>query len=389
MMKGNSMRTIGQALDANKGIGPGFDFLRVFLAFGVVAWHSVALTTGVVESAASEPYWPFVYAIVPTFFALSGFLVTGSALRLPVGQFVLSRVLRIVPALFVDTAVSILIFGTIFTTLPVWDYLTNLQTIKYWLNIVGEIHFVLPGVFKDHPVPVVNGSLWTIRPELGCYLVMTLLIATGLVRKWQIVAISAFLVWLASLLASHVTFEFPGKYQLIYNSRLVVFFLMGSLIYSLRYKIPDFVGIACVGLCFILFSCLFPGDAISGSKWYLLMAVPILSYLIVWLGMRNIPQLPVFDRGDYSYGIYLYGFPVQQAVISITGTRSPILEFAMCIVPITMLAMFSWHVVEKPTLKLRKRFSLAAKIDAQREEIARGSEMPPPEVVAPTTGLNS
>ncbi|THD63258.1 acyltransferase [Phenylobacterium sp.] len=371
------MLTIGQKLDANKGIGPGFDFLRVFLAFSVIAWHSIALTSGSAESAADKPYWAFVYAIVPTFFALSGFLVTGSALRLPVGQFVLSRVLRIVPALFVDTAVSILIFGTIFTTLPVLDYLTNPATLKYWLNIVGEIHFFLPGVFEDHPITAVNGSLWTIRPELGCYVVMTVLIATGLARRWQVVALSAFFVWLASLVGQESHMEFIGKHQIVDNSRLVVFFLMGSLAYLLRHRIPSSRWLALIALAFIVTSTAFgSGAVLVGSKWYLLAAAPVLTYLIVWLGLQVLPRLPIFDRGDYSYGVYLYGFPVQQTVIELTGIHIAWANFALTFIPVTLLAMFSWHVVEKPTLKLRKRFSLAAKIETQREAAAHSSVHP-------------
>lgn len=108
------MKTIGEALDANKGVGPGFDFMRLFLAFAVIAWHSVPITQGSAEALKTEPWWILVYAVVPVFFALSGFLVTGSALRLSVGPFVASRALRILPALFVDTAISILLYCPLF-----------------------------------------------------------------------------------------------------------------------------------------------------------------------------------------------------------------------------------------------------------------------------------
>jgi len=88
-----SLKTIGERLDECKGIGPGFDFIRVALAFGVIAWHSVRLARGLAEQLSMPVFWLLVYSIVPVFFGVSGFLVTGSALRLPVGQFVASRVL--------------------------------------------------------------------------------------------------------------------------------------------------------------------------------------------------------------------------------------------------------------------------------------------------------
>lgn len=365
------MQSIGDRLDANKGIGPGFDLLRVVLAFGVIAWHSIALCYDAAETLKTASYWILVYAVVPVFFALSGFLVTGSALRLPLGQFALSRVLRIVPALAVDTAVSVLIFGTIFTTLPVLVYLTHPETLHYWLNIVGEIHFYLPGVFKDHVVPAVNGSLWTIRPELACYVLMGGLIATGLVKRWEFVALGAAGVWAVSLIGQNIPVDYPGRYQITGDtSKLVIFFLVGSLFFLLRHKIPSSRWIAGAAVLFMILSAVFGSSELSSNRWYMLVACPLLTYLIVWLGTHPLPQLPLFNRGDYSYGIYLYGFPVQQAIIALTGTDQPWQVFVYTLVPVTLLAMMSWHFVEKPTLKLRRAFSFAAKIEEQRKESA-------------------
>jgi XapX domain-containing protein len=369
------MQTIGSRLDANKGIGPGFDLIRVVLAFGVIAWHCIPLTAGSTEALNTARYWILVYALVPTFFAVSGFLVTGSAMRLPLGQFAASRILRIVPALAVDTAVSVLIFGTLFTTLPVLAFLLHHDTQVYWLNIVGEIHFHLPGVFEDHPNTAVNGSLWTIRPELACYIMMGILIATGLVKRWPVVAAAAVILWAVSYLGQQVTMDYIGKYFVTSDhTKLVIFFLVGSLFFLLRYKIPASPLIAGAAVLFMIASAAFgTGKGLGTDRFYMLVACPLLTYLIIWLGLQKLPQLPLFNRGDYSYGIYLYGYPMQQAVIQVTGVDQPWQVFVLTFVPVTVVAMMSWHFVEKPTLKLRKRFSLAAKIDQQREASAGGS----------------
>ena len=108
-------QTIGAALGEHKGVGPGFDAVRVLLASAVVVVHCWPVTTGDDHAPAHGPTWAVGYVILPMFFALSGFLVTGSALRLTIGRFVLSRALRIMPALTVDTAVSIFVFGLAFT----------------------------------------------------------------------------------------------------------------------------------------------------------------------------------------------------------------------------------------------------------------------------------
>lgn len=349
------MKSIGEALDANKGVGPGFDFMRLFLAFSVIAWHSVPITQGTADALKTEPWWILVYAVVPVFFALSGFLVTGSALRLRTGPFIASRALRILPALFVDTAISILLFGAVLTTLPLGEYLTHPETLKYWLNTIGEIHYDLPGVFMDNPGRAVNGSLWTIKPELGCYAVMTLLIATGLVRRWQVVLAAMVCVWLISIAAQQVPQDFPGRFDLVGDvAKLVIFFLAGALMYQLRHKIPLSPWIAVAGAVFMAICAIVGPGALWNDRIFMLISCPLLTYLMVWLGMQNLPKLPLFSRGDYSYGIYLYGFPIQQVIVSLTGNYDPLANFAMTIIPVTLMAMMSWHLVEKPTLKLRK-----------------------------------
>lgn len=260
------------------------------------------------------------------------------------------------PALFVDTAVSILIFGSILTTLDWSDYILHPETMKYWLNVVGEIHFRLPGVFESNPDNSVNGSLWTIKPELGCYLIMTLLIASGLVKRWPVTLAILVGLWLASWASQQVPFDFTGKHQLATDvSKLVIFFLAGSLAYLLRYKIPYSPWIAGASIAFIA-ACaiLAEGQWLMDSRPFMIISIPALTYLTIWLGLQKIPPLPLFKTGDYSYGIYLYAYPIQQIVVQATGTREPAITFLLTIVPVTLVAIASWHLVEKPTLKLRK-----------------------------------
>src|SRR5271168_2704028 len=118
--------------------------------------------------------------IVPAFFALSGFLVTGSALRVrATSTFLMFRVLRILPALLVEVTLSALVLGPIFTTLPLRHYFSDPQFFRYFGNIVGWITFYLPGVFHDNIYPTVNGNLWTLPAELDCYLITGALLLTG------------------------------------------------------------------------------------------------------------------------------------------------------------------------------------------------------------------
>jgi peptidoglycan/LPS O-acetylase OafA/YrhL len=90
---------------------------------------------------------------------------------------------------------------------------------------------------------------------------------------------------------------------------------------------------------------------------------PILSYLTILIGLTKMPSIPVFRRGDYSYGIYLYGYPIQQLVVLLGFDRLVWWQNSLLSVPlITLFAAFSWHVVEWPILRQRKNLSVQSRL---------------------------
>lgn len=362
------MKSVGEILDQNKGVGLGFDGMRLILALSVILWHSFPLTSGSASFAKSTVAWPIIYSIVPMFFALSGFLVSGSALRLTIGKFAMSRILRIVPALFVDTLFTVIILAPLFTGLPLQEFFTNHLTYAYLLNIVGEIHFTLPGVFTQNIYPdVVNGSLWTIPPELFCYVVMAGLIISGWIRDWKKVAAVFIAFTILYFVIHNISLTYPGKGRLQGpGTKLVGFFVMGTLFYVLRHRIPHSLGI----FAFCVVTLAVSGFFISSTYWetpfWVIGTAPLYCYIIVYLGLVPIPLPALLKRGDYSYGIYLYAFPFQQAIMHLFPITNPVLLFLATVPPVMVMAMLSWHLVEKPTLRLRKAYSFAAK----REEMA-------------------
>jgi peptidoglycan/LPS O-acetylase OafA/YrhL len=92
----------------------------------------------------------------------------------------------------------------------------------------------------------------------------------------------------------------------------------------------------------------------------LLVAAPLV-YITVFLGISNIPIPKFFRHGDYSYEIYLYGYPVQQAVFALFPVKSIPIQIILSLLVILMFAMLSWHAVEKPILRIRKKFSFIAR----------------------------
>jgi peptidoglycan/LPS O-acetylase OafA/YrhL len=146
-----------------------------------VTWHSLQLCYGRLWTVALRGQFIDVtsYPIVPAFFALSGVLVANSMVRVAydIRIFLTLRTLRIFPALAVEISLSALILGPRVTTFELGAYFNDGTR---W----GFVHFQLPGVFLDNPIPnVVNGQLWTVPSELRCYIALAVLMVTRISRQ--------------------------------------------------------------------------------------------------------------------------------------------------------------------------------------------------------------
>ena len=94
-------------------------------------------------------------------------------------------------------------------------------------------------------------------------------------------------------------------------------------------------------------------------RWqgYALVAYPLLlSYVVLWLALVPAGVLRRYNRlGDYSYGFYLWQFPIQQWVVL---THPGITQVSLLLgsLPAALaLAVASWHLVERPALALKER----------------------------------
>jgi peptidoglycan/LPS O-acetylase OafA/YrhL len=140
---------------------------------------------------------------------------------------------------------------------------------------------------------------------------------------------------------------------------LLVYFLCGSLFYNLRYHIPWSIFIA-LGSAIVIFLAN-EKSIIEGPIKHVIQVCEV-SYIAIFIGVANIPRMPIFKNGDYSYGIYLYGYVIQQTIVQMAGGRMTIvLNFLIAAILSTVVAIFSWHSVEKPILSLRKKFSFTAR----------------------------
>ncbi|MDR0224931.1 MAG: acyltransferase [Burkholderiaceae bacterium] len=324
----------------------GFDALRIAAASAVIFSHHFHIT------GTRPPSWLHSDMVggvaVMTFFSISGFLVTLSWMREPhVLPFIAKRLLRLWPGMLVAVMAGVLLFGPAFTTLPLREFWLHPQTLEHWLNLLlVKDYAFMPGVFSSNPLPgLMNGPLWTIPMEFMCYAVLAALGCMGLLRSRMLASavIAAYMVFFLTQRNADVTgtmfhwFEYPA------------YFAYGGLIALFRKPFAANGGTLLLVLA-PLAALLFFGAKLEHSAGLLLLP-PLLVYLgslrsRVFSGLRRL--------GDPSYGVYVLGCPIQQAVQAL----GPELAFTSSLVLAWVLALAagyaSWHLVESPVLRFKR-----------------------------------
>jgi peptidoglycan/LPS O-acetylase OafA/YrhL len=328
-----------------------FLLMRLLAALAVVVFHSYAL----LAQSSNDPLTRLtgtgdLGAVgVHTFFFVSGFLVARSWCdRDGVLRFAMARILRIYPALTCATLFSIVLAGWS-STLPPGAFASAPDTWAFARNALGwKVHDSIATAFATNPyATAVNVSLWTLPIELRMYVALMSLGMLGLLRgrvapTLAIAAIVATILYEPQL--------FPVEPNMPSTRLFALLFALGTLAYAWRERIvlsvPAALGIVCV----MLWN---PWRWTPGPTYCL-----ALGYVVLVLAYH--PRLHVQRAarlGDYSYGIYVYSFPIQQAVIfALPSVRSPAAVLAASLPLCLVAAAASWHLVERPCIALKRRF---------------------------------
>jgi len=343
-----------------KGRNNNFDFLRFFAASLVVFCHSFMFSPpGSLEplSYISNGSTNFGKLAVSMFFVISGFLITQSYENTISNRaFLLKRCLRILPGLAVATLFCMLVVGPIFSSYEISTYFSEFRTYTFLSNIFLRMQRDLPGVFNDNPLPGnVNGSLWTLWYEFVCYLGVLGLGLAGQLRRKSIILILCAFFFITINWANVPVMWRVNEYLSMLRWQeeyieLIPYFASGSLLYLLRDKIPISPVLAIVAFLILLFT-------LRTSIYNQIFTIAG-SYLIIYFAYSSSLQLGHFTkRGDYSYGIYIYAFPVQQIISQILElNNSWMINFAVSYPIILLCAVFSWHWVESPALAMKRRY---------------------------------
>ena len=326
-----------------------FTALRWLLAASVMFSHGWDLTQPVagLDPSVALLSFPVSRLAVFLFFTLSGFLVTGSLVKRGAVDFTLARGLRLLPGLWVMIAVLVFGLWLAFGTLPLGQYLTDPMTRNFVLRnaLLWGGEFRLPGIFNDHQFAnVVNGSLWTIPHEVRCYIVLALLGVVSLLMHRRVL-LGLFVV------AAIVHLMVPEDIiPVLTNPRRLAFsFFLGVLVYQWRERLWLSWPLAIAASVAVLLLPDGPAKvmAIQVALGYLVL---VMAFCLPARAKAASAALP-----DYSYGIYIYAFPAQQAVIELGIGTTPFTNIAWGFALMLPFAALSWHLIEKPALGLKRR----------------------------------
>jgi peptidoglycan/LPS O-acetylase OafA/YrhL len=324
-----------------------FGLLRLVMALAVVVSHAFSVTDGRVEQ---EPWFQttgFTLGehAVNGFFAISGFLVTMSFVRRGWRDYVVARLLRIAPGLVAATLVVALVLGGLMTTLDTSAYFRDP---RLWRFITGTLTTfksaaALPGVFADNPLPFPLGTVWTLKYETLCYLGVLVAGLAGILARPRLALAALAALTLAAVLREVVTPH--GAKATETALRLPLIFLAGGVAYLYRERVPLSLPLLAVALVPLSFTPLYKAALYLVTAWGILVLAlaPALT------------RVSVEPPADLSYGVYLYGWPVQQALHALYPALGAVSLLWPSLAATLVVAALSWFLVEKPALGLKRR----------------------------------
>jgi peptidoglycan/LPS O-acetylase OafA/YrhL len=343
------------------------DFIRFTAASAVLFSHAWPISGGQ-EMDRFEPLkllsrqqMNLGEAAVFVFFLISGFLVTASFERSKTWlDYVKARFLRIMPGLAVVLLLTAFVLGPLVSSLGPAEYFGSSQTYLYLKGLLlKDTSLPLPGVFEQNPWPgAVNGSLWTLFYEVSCYVMVFVLGMARLLRGPVVLgllglagAFNLFMNYFKGTLDSTplaIVGRLYGNYYIYHEIYFVMPFLVGMLFYLYRERVK--FALPWTLLCALTLPIAL---GLGGLYVWFLFAG---AYLIFQFGSWPKSPLQRFGvRGDFSYGIYIYAWPVQQLVVLLLGSSIAWYTNVLLAFPLTfLLAVLSWHLIEKPALNLKK-----------------------------------
>ena len=341
-----------------------FQLLRFLTALTVAATHCLWVIYGEFPQA----QWPLNVLMqishcgICIFFGLSGYLITASLIERPnLLRYFVSRLVRLCPLLCLVALLTAFVLGPLISSASFADYYGDWRLWAYVpATTLAHPDMTLPGVFSTLPdAGEVNISIWTLRYELAAYVIMGIIAGLGLLTSrflwvWVMLALIGYgVVSFASDLRNEIAFIGHG-------ARFGFAFLIGLILFRFQNKIPlNLLGVGLViGLAMLT----------NHTPYMEPFRIIALTYTAIWFGLKPKGFIRAFNKlGDYSYGIFVFHWPIAQTILQLNPTIS-YAELVYTVLPLSLgLAVITWHGVEAPFLRSKteianwiKQFTLEA-----------------------------
>ena len=342
-----------------------YGIARLLAALAVIFSHATVIIGGadVHEPLEVLTGYPLGVHAVHLFFILSGLMVTASFERsTTIFAFIWARILRIYPAMIVVVISCIILGGLFYTSAEQSDYWSLENVGGYFtrgmLLIGGGAHMI--GVFDNNPIPhEINAPLWTLKYEVVCYI--SLVISLGLAHKFfppekrqKIVLTIIGIILIAAVLIRFNPPLYDDSSHFDHLVRMAFAFYLGCLAWMLRAR---FVLSARIAAGLLVLAVIFTYFALPLKEQFQTIFV---GYGVLWLGHFSTGKVQRFiDKQDYSYGVYIIGFPVQQSLVQFYPSMTAMENFMIATLITLALAALSWNIIERPALRLKKMFTPA------------------------------
>lgn len=294
------------------------------------------------------------YHAVDIFFTASGLLIAQSWNNNPsLIHYGSGRLLRLWPALFICALFVTFVAGPVVTILSLNGYFHSPLTYKYLPHVMNLVQVAspLPGVYTTLPGNTeIDGPLWTLKYEVICYIGLA---AFGYVGGFR--SVKRFLTWTLPIIVLLFVFStMPVAHDVsrpyMHLIRFGFCFGLGVGAFVLADRMPLTLWIvAALGAIAV---------AARYTEFYYAALWTFTAYTTLWFAYVPRTFLLGFNKlGDYSYGIYIYAYPIQQMFVSREGRMSAWALFALAFPTVLLFAFLSWHFIEKPSLASKRRLA--------------------------------
>ena len=331
-----------------------FNLIRMIAAAAVLVSHAYPITGGMRREQPLEGLVGMTLGdlAVSVFFVISGFLITRSFDRSSTTwSWTAARLLRLFPALIVVVLLTVFVLGPATTHLGLESYFTNPRTYEYILRnlTLVSLQYDLPGVFPDAPlVGAINGSLWTLFHEVMCYFGVFVCGVAGLLRRPKLFAAALAAYFVGYFALAHPEAAKLATGQMLNLRKLSFPFAIGMALYMWR----DHVRLHWLWVV-VLGAAAYGGQFTPFAREAFLVWA---CYATFYLGYVPGGFVRRYNGlGDYSYGVYIYAYPMQQLMLYLAGDMTPIENMLYAFPATLFLAVLSWRIVEAPALAAKAK----------------------------------